>query len=172
MGSACKGEMSVRVPLELERLRLIEGERIAIGGTNAEMQIGPGGKSRAGEVDVFRSQAIAELVRAFKSQKLIDRRSDQRRLGEETGAGLSVLVQQPERIADQIGRRLVSGIEDENAVLEKLDLGECAILTQNKPCQHIAFRIAKVPGPLGDDILQISLERRDRSIAGRLLLAW
>ena len=74
----------------------------------------------AGKLECRRPRAaVAELVRAFEPQHLLDRSLHQLRMLDQPLAlarptGKSQRVQ---RIADEVGRGLVAGVEDEDAVL-------------------------------------------------------
>ncbi len=73
-------------------------------------------------------------------------------------------------VADQVRRRLVAGIENEDAVLEKLDIGKLlAFVALDQPRQDVGRRIARFGAPTRDEILEIGLEVDDGAVAALLL---
>ena len=72
-----EGEVAVRLPADIEAVRVGELIGIAVGGADADMHVGPRCDVDAAERRVDCGPAVAELVRAFHAQKLLDRRFDE-----------------------------------------------------------------------------------------------
>ena len=64
--------------------------------------------------------AVAELVRALEAQDLFDGALDQPGSAEQPLLLIRILRQRDQAVADQIGRRLVAGVEHEDAVVQQL----------------------------------------------------
>ena len=77
-----------------------------------------------------------------------------------------------QRIADQVGRGLVTGIEDEDAVLRQLGFGELApfMLAGDQPRQQILLRIARIAAAILDQSFQIGGKLAHRVVAELRLL--
>jgi hypothetical protein len=77
-------------------------------------------------------------------------------------------------VADEIGRRLVAGIEDEDAVLQQLGVGEPLAVrlafAVDEPGQHVDCRIARVLSPVGHQVIEIGQELDHGLVAARLLV--
>ena len=68
-------------------------------------------------------------------------------------------------VADQVGRRLVAGVEQEDAVVQQLGFGEplAVDFALDQPRQHVDVRVARPPPPRRDQVAQ----HRARSRAPR-----
>ena len=109
-----------------------------------------------------RRHAVAELVGALEAQQLLHRRADQLRLGDQARLLLRPFEQRVEPVADEIGRGLVAGIEDEDDVVQQLALAQAlaVLFALDQPGQHVALGIARMRAPVGDQALEIGEERR------------
>src|ERR1019366_8448831 len=74
MRAGAEGEMPVRRAADVEVFRIGELRGIAVRSTNAQRHRRPRRKLDAAEFDRLRRHAVAELVRAFKTQNFLDRR--------------------------------------------------------------------------------------------------
>ena len=77
-----------------------------------------------------------------------------------------------QRAADEIGRRLMTGVEQEDALMQQLALGKRLgpVLTDDEARQYIGVRVAQVRAALVDERLQIRQHVGDRAVApGRAL---
>ena len=74
----------------------------------------------AADLGRARRDPVAELVRALEAQELLDRAPDELRLGEQPRLLVGPVEQHAEAVADQVGRRLVAGVEQEDAVVQQL----------------------------------------------------
>ena len=74
-----------------------------------------------------RRDPVAQLVRALEAQEFLDRRLDDGRVAEirdQPRLLLRPLGQRMQRVADQVGRGLVAGVEQEDALVHQLGLGQ------------------------------------------------
>ena len=97
---------------------------IAIGGADADMHIGAGWYRDAAEPRILDGAPVAELVRAFHAQEFLDRGLDRLRMLAQIAHRVGMADEKIDRIADEIGRRLVPGIEEKDAVVQELELGK------------------------------------------------
>ena len=75
-----EGEVAVGIAADIEPVRVGELRRIAVGGADADVNVGSLRHGDAAEHGVRRRTAVAELVRAFHAQELLDRGFDQFRM--------------------------------------------------------------------------------------------
>ena len=140
MNAAREGEVAIGLPGDVEAIRVRKLGRIAIRRPDADRDGGAGRQGLPAEFGVNRRQPVAELVRAFVAQHLLDRGADEVGLRQEAGAGLRELDEELKAVADQVRGGLVPGIQDEDAVLQKLG-----------PGQRLAAGLA--PDQSGEDVL-------------------
>ena len=114
--------------------------------------------------NALRGDAIAQLIRAFESQHFFDRGLDELRSREQRRLLIRMLVKRHKPVADQVGGRLVSGVEKKDAVVHQLPRAQALalILSLNETRQHIVLGITGPNAPLGDD----RVEARDEFIDG------
>ena len=91
--------------------------------------------------------------------------------------GIGPFLQRDQRVADQVGRGLVAGVQDEDAVVQQLGLGQAGAvgsvgvgLALDQSGQHIVLRVARVAPALGDQHSQVVQKLGHAAIAQRLLL--
>ena len=108
-------------PSDIEAIRIGKLRRVAIGGADADVHVGSGGHGDAAERGIFGRSAVAELVRAFHAQKFFDRRFDCLRMAAQVAHDVGMADEKIDPIADQIGRRLVPGVEQKNAIVDELE---------------------------------------------------
>ena len=98
----------------------------------------------------MRGDPIAELIRALEPQHFFDRGLDELRLGEQRVFLIRIVVQRHQPVADQVGRRLVSGVEQKDAVVHQLPGAQslALILALDETRQHIVFGIPGLDPPL------------------------
>ena len=132
----------------------------------------PAGMSMPPSVTGSCRGAVAELVGALEAQQLLDRAADQPRLGDQARLLLGPFEQRVEAVADQVGRGLVAGVEDEDDVVQQLALGEARAfgLALDQAGQHVALGIAGTRAAVGDEAAQVGEEVGDRLLAARALL--
>ena len=104
----------------------------------------------AAEFDRLDGHAVAELVGALEPQHFLDRGLDQRRDVRSAAVfSLAWFRQRHQPVADQIGGGLVAGVEQEDAVVQQLLLGQplAIVLALDQPRQHVAVGIAGLGAP-------------------------
>ena len=101
--------------------------RIAIGGADADMHIGPGGDIDAAKHRVLDGSPVAELVRAFHPQELFHGGRDGLGMMAQVAHGVGMPDQKIDGIADEVRRRLVPGIEQKDAVVDQLRCESCSL---------------------------------------------
>jgi hypothetical protein len=94
---------------------------------------------------VFRRHPVAELVGRLEAQEFVDGGVDHAGIGLQPLLLLRPFQQLEQRVADQVGRRLVAGIEDEDAVLQQLGLGKLLALRRAVD-QRVSTSVAGSPG--------------------------
>ena len=127
----------------------------------------PAGNALPAHLETGGGDAVAELVRGFEAQHLLDGGADEIGLGDEPAPRLGPFDQEPEAVADEVRRRLVAGVEDEDAVLQQLRLGQplAARLALDEPGQEVLVGIAGAPATLGNETLEIGEEVDNGAVA-------
>ena len=166
MRTTGKGQMPIGFAPDTEFRRFLKDFRVAVGRSDAKMQVGPRGNLHPADRDGGRGLAVAELVGRTEAQHLFDTGADQRGFRQQSRLLIRVVMEQREGTADQVGGRLMACVENKNAVLNQLDLGQLpAVISGNEPRQHVGFRIPRISPAPGDEVLQIGFERAHRSMA-------
>ncbi len=166
------------MPANVETVRIGKLRGIAVGGADADMDEGAARHGDAAEHRVRRRATVAELVRAFHAQELLHRGLDQFGIGAQIAHGVGIADQEIDAIADEIGRGLVSGVENEDAVVQELELGQVLFRPAarrqvgggDQLGQDLALVVALLAHAPFDEIVQIALEVVDRRGAARELL--
>ena len=76
-------------------------------------------KPDAAELEPLRGDAVAELVRTFKSQDFLDLGLDHVRVFDQPFFLRRICRQRHQPVADQVGGGLVSGVEQEDAIVQQ-----------------------------------------------------
>ena len=116
--------MTVGTACNVQAVGVGKLRRIPVGGPDAERNQRPRLQRDAPDLGRFQQTAVAELVGAFEAQELLDGRDDQVRLGTQARHLIRVLQQGGDAVADQVGGGLVTGVQQEDAVLHQLHLAQ------------------------------------------------
>src|SRR6185437_15492102 len=116
MDAEAEREMPVRRAANIEAVRLRKLFRVAIGRADAQRDRRAPRDCDATDRGVDARHAVAELIRTLEAQALLHRRVDQRRLAQQRSPLLGPERKRDEAIADEVGRGLVPGVQNENAV--------------------------------------------------------
>ena len=113
---------------------------VAVGGADAQRDRRACRQRDAAELERLGRHAVAELVRALEAQELLDRASRSARALRSAAPSRPVLEQRHQAVADQVGRRLVAGVEQEDAVVQQLASRSAARhrFALDQPRQHVA----------------------------------
>ena len=172
MRTTRKGKMPVGVAGDIKRRGVIEHRRVAVGGTDAQMQIGACGDWVTAKGYGGGRLAIAELVGGPETQHFLDGRVDQRRVAQQFSALVGVVVQQGKARSDQVRRGFMARVEDENTVLDQLDFRERpAVVAVDQTGQHIGFGITGGCFAARDQVLKVGFEIPDGLVAAFQLRA-
>ena len=95
----------------------------------------------------MRRDAIAELDGTLEAQKLLDRRLHSLHdpgLRDQRGFLVGLLAERVQGVADQVGRRLVAGIEQKDALMQQLRFRQAlaVLLAEDETRQDVGIRIA------------------------------
>jgi hypothetical protein len=117
-------QMSGRVAAYVEAVRVRPARLVPVGGS--EQQQYPRAFRHRGAVDrdVLGERACHQRGRTVEAQHLFDRRRNQARIGEQCRALIRVAVQPVHGIAEQLGRRLVAGDQQQEAEPKQFVRGE------------------------------------------------
>ena len=167
MRAGGKGEMPVRRAADVEIFRIGELSGITVGGADAQGDKRAGRHLHAADLDRFRGDAVAELVGAFVAQEFLDCGFDQRWIVDQPVFLHGISRQRDQSVADQIGRGLMPGVEQKDAVVQQLLRGQpfAIVFALNKLCQHVAFGIAGFCPPPLDQRFEIGQEIPHRIVA-------
>ena len=116
--------MPVRHTTHVEPVGIRKLRGIAVRRADAQVDRRARLHGNAADLGVLHHHAVAKLHGRIEAQHLVDRRADQRRIVQQALPLVRTFEKQIQPVADEIGRRLVAGIENEDAVLQKLTLGE------------------------------------------------
>ena len=144
MRAGGEGEMAVRAARDVEPLGI--GELPSGRGWRPPMPSvtsWPGPMLDAADLGLARRAAVAELVGAFEAQELLDRGADQVGRVDQPAALAGPCAERRQRVADQVGRGLVAGVEQEDAVVDQLLRAQPLLaLARQQARQHVAGGIA------------------------------
>src|SRR3954451_16635553 len=113
--AGAKREVPVWGAADIECFRIGKLLGIAVGRADAKSDQGSGSQRHATEFDLRGGDAVAVLVRAFKSQDFLDRGLDQVRMFDQALLLGVVRRQRDQSVANQIRGGLVSGVEQKDA---------------------------------------------------------
>jgi hypothetical protein len=125
-----KGEMPVRLSCYVEPVRIDKLLRIAVRRTDAQREIGARFEHDIAHDGALDDEPVAQLIRALETQTFFDRRCDQLRLRSQLLQRLGPREEQMQTVADEVGRRLMTRIQQEHAVLRELRLRELVVAEQ------------------------------------------
>lgn len=166
-GPCGEGKVPVRRAGDVENICVLKHLRITVGRADAQVQVGACGDPVACDHTVSGGLAVAELVRRGAAQDLFDAGGDQVHVIDKTLFFRRVIVQEGQAVADQIGRGFVARVQDEDAVLDQLDLGQGAVaVALDQTGQNIGVRVTRMGGAMGDKSLKIRLEFGHRLLPG------
>ena len=172
MHARAEGDMAVGLAAGIEAVGLGELRGIAVGRTDADMDVGAGRQPLAADLEVGRQAAVAELVGALEAQPFLDAALQQPGVLAQPPQLVGKAQQRVDRVADQVGRRLVAGVQQEDAVLHQLLVAQplAVDFAVDQRAQHVAV-VGRPPAALGHEAVEIGREFGDRRIARRLALA-
>src|SRR5438067_2356324 len=99
-----EGKVAIGLAGGVEAVGLGELRRVAVGGADADMDVGPGGQRLAADLEVGGEPPVAELVGALEAQAFLDAALDQAGLGLEARQFSGEAQQGVDGVADQVGR--------------------------------------------------------------------
>src|SRR5271165_4919686 len=123
-----KGEMRVGIPPAVERVGPGKAIGVAIGGAEQKANLLPFLQLDAGELDIFQRATGKEMERRVEPQHFLDRRGPAR-FGRKRALRIYAMLQSSlDAVADGVNRRLMAGVEQENAGRDELVLAEPAAI--------------------------------------------
>src|SRR5207237_9235821 len=152
-----------------------ELRRIAVGGADADGDARIRWQPEAADLDLRGGDAVAELDGALIAEELLDRglhRFVVAGANDQTLLLVGPFAERMQRAADEIGRRLVTGVEQEDALMQELGLGKriAPVLADDEARQYIGVRVAQVFAALVDEGLDVGQHVGDWPVAlGRAL---
>src|SRR5258708_15400944 len=167
MDAACKRQMSIGRAAYVEFIRRGELLGVAIGGANAESDLGSRRQIHAAELYGLSRNAIAELVRTFVAQELLDGALDQACIGNQSISLIGMLCKRDQSVADQVRRRFMTCIQQKYAVVNQLRSaqGLAVVPTVQKARYQIGIRSQRRLAAALDQFVQIRGEFPYRTIA-------
>src|SRR3989442_1213913 len=153
-------EVAVRRAPDVETVRVRELRRVTVGGADPERDERSRVHRDATEHRVAHGAPVAELVRALEPEELLDGARDQAGLGAQPQVLPRVLEQAHNGVGDQVRRGLVARVEEEDALVQELQLGEAVagVLGREQRGQDLAGIRARAPPPVGDQPAEVALE--------------
>jgi hypothetical protein len=178
VNAGAEGEMPVRLPVDVEAIGIGELLRVAIGGADADVHVTSGLDRNAAQRRVLNGPTIAKLVRTFYTQKFLDRRLNRVRVIAQITHRVRMANQKIDGVADEVGRRLVTGVEKKNAIMDQFELSEVFVVVRlsdivariNEFAENFRRIVMSGSQPIGNNAVQIVFEFRHRGDAGVELL--
>ena len=121
MNAETERQMAVGGSANIKPIGIRELRRIAVGGPDTEMNVAAGRDRNAAQCGVPGGATVSQLVGAFHAQKLLDRRVDQLGMLRKVMPGLGMPQQKINAVANEVGRGLVAGIEQKDAIVNELE---------------------------------------------------
>ena len=157
-------------PTDIERVGLGEHARVAVGRAQQRYQLLALRHGCAGHFDVIgEGGARRELHGAVVAENLLDRGPHERPV---VAQALQLLGEEEKRaqaVADQVGRRLVAGDEQQHDRREQLGLGELVALFfgVDEIGEHVVGRVAAL---VDDEIVEVIVDDARRFVDLRELV--
>ena len=160
MHPGAEGEVPVGRPRDVEPVGVGELRRVAVGAADRHVDVSPGRELRAAQRRVHLKPPVADLVRAFEAQEFLHRRADQPGVLAQPSHLIREADQRLDPVADQVGRRLVARVQEEDAVVQQLQLAQrlAVLVGADQLRQHLRVVVARIPNPPRDQRPQIVLE--------------
>jgi hypothetical protein len=159
MDPRAEGDVAVRRARDVEPVGIGERVGIAVGGADADGHLRPRRERDAGDLARSRRDPVAELVRALEAEELLDGRSHPIGILAQACPLVGPVEQAGEAVADQVGRRLVAGVEQEDAVVQQLGRAQrLAALAGDEARQHVDLRVAGLAAAALDEALEVEQE--------------
>ena len=163
MDAAAEGDVAAAGPRHVQAVRLVEGLRIAVGGAQRQ----DGGRA-APERDAVHFAVVddapqIELHRGIEAQQLLHRGRDPARVLAQQPHLLRVLQERQHAVADQVGRGLVAGDEQQPQHGQHLALRQrvAGLFRLREGADDVVARLA----PAGlDDRQEVGVEGRARGV--------
>ena len=121
-----EGQMPVRLAADVEAIGSGELLGIAIGRADADVHVASGRDVDAAQHGIADGPAVAELVRAFHAQEFLDRGFHRLRMRRRSSIASAMTDEEIDGVADQIGGRLVTGVQKKNAIVNQFELARAA----------------------------------------------
>ena len=152
--------VTVRLARQIESVRIGKLCRIAVGCTDTHRDSRLRRQRDAANLDVPRRDSVTELIRAFEAQKFLD--GDAHRLGTVARLYQETFLARPfgeriERVADQVRRRLVTGIQQKDALVQQLGFGQtlAVLFTLDESRQDVGIDITQMRATRVDQRFQV-----------------
>ena len=147
----------------VEAVRLREGLRVAVRGTDPTGDDGAGLDPLSAELHVLRRDPHRGLHGRVEAQQLLHRRLEQRGLRPQPVELVAMAQERQQAVADEVRRCLVPGDQQQVAVREELLVRErvAILLRLDHRGEQVVARIAPA---LGDDLAQVA----EDALEGRL----
>ncbi len=157
MDAMAEREVTGRVAADVEAVRLVPPSFVAIGGSEEQESLASRGQGHPVQLDVARQHARERLGRGVEAQCLLDGRRNERRVGQEPRALVGKGGEPVDRVAEQLGGRLVARDQQQEAEAEHLGGGERPVtfLRGDERAHQIFTRCSAT---LGDHVTEVSVE--------------
>src|SRR4029078_13050432 len=120
-------KMPVRLACDIEPVRIRKLIRVAIRSPDTQREIRARLEHDIAHAAALDDKPISQLIRALETQAFFDRSCDQLLLRTQSLQRVGMREEQVQAVADEIGRRLMTCIEQEHAVLRELCLRQLVV---------------------------------------------
>ena len=143
MDAVAEGQMRVGIAADVEALGVGEGLRIAVGRVHEGEDALAAPDQASAELDVVGGDARQGAGRPVVAQPFLDGARRERRVGPESLPLFAKAHGVEEAVADQVGRGLVAGEEQQDRRADHLVRRQRILLVarQHQPAQHVAGRL-------------------------------
>ncbi len=162
-GAEC--QVAVLPTTDIQVVRVREDRRVSIASADPQVDHRPRGQRLLPDGGFHRHPPVAELVGTLEAQEFLQRRFHQVRIVAQPLHLFREGQQSRHAIADQVGCRLVPGVQQEDAVLDQLLLRQCLAIDFAADQSRKDVVVTQCLPPLIDQVLQVGREVLDRQVA-------
>ena len=145
-----------------------EHRRVAVGRAEQRGDLLARGDGDPADLDVLGGGALEQLQRRVEAHELLDRRRQQRPVRAQPLQLVGVRQQREQAVAADVDRRLVAGVEQQDAGGDQLVLGQPVALGVAHLHQVGEQVVARGGAPLGGQLAQVGDELGGRPLGGVL----
>ena len=152
--------------MQVKALRLREVVLVVVRGAEDHEHVLPGGDADAAQRGVRCGCADKRRYWGLDPEHLLDRGRDGRRVHHDLGPARRLAQQVVERVANEVGGRLVPGKDEAHHLVHQLGLAEgCVAAARDERARDVLARVLPLPGDvLAQEVLVLNDALRDGNL--------